>query len=249
MKKTNKILLIFVTSLLLLSGVTCGVLYSKGWLHRIYKASDKAYEITETKHNYKIETLEDGTICFVPENPESSFVFYPGGMVDYISYSPLMDKLASNNILCVLLKPKTNIPMFDIKEAEGKTDNYTDISEWYIGGHSMGAFLSSAYVYDHISDFKGIILLGGYSSKDLSNSDLKALCIYGSLDGTMNRDKYEENKKYLPSNYEEVIIEGGCHSYFGDYGIEGEDSKPTIIQEKQIEITCDKIVEFIKKDN
>lgn len=248
-KKNKKIITIIIVSLLLITGVTCGVLYSKGWLHKIFKASDKAYEILETKHNYIIETLEDGSICFEPDKPESGFVFYPGGMVDYISYSPLMDKLASNNILCVLLKPKTNVPMFDVKEAEGITNNYPNVSEWYIGGHSLGAYLASEFVFDNINDFNGIVLLGGYSAKDLSNSNLKALCVYGSLDGVMDRQTYKENIKFLPSNFEEVIIDGGCHSYFGDYGIEGEDVIPTISQEKQIEITSEKIIEFINNNN
>ncbi|MDO4940724.1 MAG: alpha/beta hydrolase [Erysipelotrichaceae bacterium] len=245
MKKNKKTILIILVSLLIVASISCGALYYKGILRKTYKGSDEAYKILEEEHDYQIETLEDGSLCFVPNNPKAGFIFYQGGFVDHKSYSSLMDKLANNGILCILLKANFDMPLFDPNVADAKRDYFPNVSDWYIGGHSMGAYVSTEYLEKHVDDYKGLILLAGYPAKDLSNTNLKALSIYGSLDGVMNKTKYEENKKYLPRDYQEIVIEGGCHSYFGDYGLAPEDLEPTISQEEQIEQTLNAILEFI----
>ena len=60
----------------------------------------------------------------------------------------------------------------------------------------------------------------------------------------MNREKYDENKPNLPEDFEEFVIEGGCHAYFGMYGEQDGDGDATISVEKQIEITAEAILEF-----
>jgi hypothetical protein len=40
---------------------------------------------------------------------------------------------------------------------------------------------------------------------------------------------------------EEVVIEGGCHSYFGSYGMQEGDGTPTITREQQMEETVEAI--------
>ena len=57
----------------------------------------------------------------------------------------------------------------------------------------------------------------------------------------MNRDKYDEYRSNLPSDLIEVVIEGGCHAYFGMYGAQEGDGTPTISNEEQIFLTADHI--------
>ena len=75
------------------------------------------------------------------------------------------------------------------------------------------------------------------------SDDAKVLSIVGSLDGVLK--SYEESKKYLPSNFKEVVIDGGNHSGFANYGEQAGDNKATISQEEQQEITVEAIVGFV----
>lgn len=90
--------------------------------------------------------------------------------------------------------------------------------------------------------YKGLVLLGSYSTADLSQTDLDVLSIYGSEDEVMNREEYDENKSNLPDDYTEIIIDGGCHAYFGMFGKQDGDGTPTITNEKQIRLTVENIV-------
>jgi pimeloyl-ACP methyl ester carboxylesterase len=154
----------------------------------------------------------------MPENPVVGFVFYPGGKVEYSAYKPLMEACASRGIACVIVKMPFNLAVFDVNGAEGITDMYPEISEWYIGGHSLGGSMAASYISENSDEYKGLVLLGSYSTADLSEKKIEVLSVFGSEDKVMNKEKYNESKINLPANFEEVIIEGGCHAYFGMYG-------------------------------
>ena len=63
--------------------------------------------------------------------------------------------------------------------------------------------------------------------------------IYGSEDGVLNQESYKKYRENLPAEVEEVIIEGGCHAYFGDYGAQDSDGEATITREKQLQLTVE----------
>ena len=69
--------------------------------------------------------------------------------------------------------------------------------------------------------------------------------MYGSEDNVLNQEKYEKNKKNLPKNFYEYEIEGGCHSYFGMYGLQNGDGVPSIENDEQIILASDYIVGII----
>lgn len=214
-------------------------LYSKGWIHKTFEAGEVAIGVLS-------EAESQEPLAYIPDDPDAGVIFYPGGMVDYLAYAPLMEKLESQNIAAIMLKTKTGLPMFESGLAEGVKDEYPNIDKWYIAGHSMGGIAAASFLAEHPEDFEGLILLASYTTKDISDLDKKALLIYGTEDGVMNHEMYEENKGLLPS-YEEYIIEGGCHSYFADYGLKGEDTKPSISPQKQWTLTAGKIVEFVNR--
>ena len=136
---------------------------------------------------------------------------------------------------------------FDINAAEGIQAQYPEIENWYIGGHSLGGAMAASYVSDHADKYNGLILLGSYSTADLSNSNLNILSIYGSEDKILNQEKYSDNKSNLPNDFTEIIIEGGNHAQFGMYGIQEGDGIPTISNSKQIELTATYIINNITK--
>jgi len=123
---------------------------------------------------------------------------------------------------------------------------YPEIDSWYMAGHSLGGVVAAQYSNENKTDIKGVILLGSYSSTNLKGTGIKTLLIYGSEDKVINIKNYEKCKGNLDSDYVEKVIQGGCHSYFGSYGIQDGDGTPTISNEEQITITADAIADFIK---
>lgn len=183
----------------------------------------------------------DGTVVFAPEGATKGLIFYPGGKVEHTAYVPLMQACAENGILCVLVEMPFHLAVLDINAADGIQKEYPAIEEWYIGGHSLGGSMAASYLADHAEDYEGLILLGSYSTADLSETDLAVLSVFGSEDRVMNREKYEEYKSNLPGDFSEYVIDGGCHAYFGMYGAQDGDGTPTMTNEEQIRVTVEQI--------
>ena len=62
----------------------------------------------------------------------------------------------------------------------------------------------------------------------------------------MNKKKYDESQAKRPANFTEYVIDGGCHAGFGMYGAQKGDGTPAISTVEQIELTADKISEFVE---
>lgn len=189
----------------------------------------------------------NGNIVFEPDGATTGLIFYPGGKVEHTAYIPLMQACAENGILCVIVEMPFNLAVFDVNAADGIQKEYPQIENWYIGGHSLGGSMAASYLEKNAEDYEGLILLGSYSTADLSDTDLDVLSVYGSEDKVMNREKYDENKSNLPTNFTEIVIDGGCHAYFGMYGAQDGDGKPSITNEEQIYRTAELIAELVCK--
>ena len=185
------------------------------------------------------ETTEEGDRVFGAKDADVGFIFYPGGKVESLAYVPLMRALTEKGVLCVLVEMPFHLAVFDMDAAEGIPQQYPEIERWYIGGHSLGGSMAAAYVSECPDAFEGLVLLGSYSTADLAETDLQVLSVYGSEDQVLNRENYEESKKNLPRDFEEVILEGGCHANFGMYGAQKGDGTPTMTREEQITLTAD----------
>jgi dienelactone hydrolase len=156
-----------------------------------------------------------------------------------------MAALAEKGVLCVLVEMPFNLAVFNMNAADGVTDRYPEVDMWYIGGHSLGGAMAAAYVADHSDEYDGLVLLGAYSTADLKGTGLDVLSVFGSEDKVMDREKYDESKSNLPDGFAEIIIEGGCHAYFGMYGVQDGDGEPKITNEEQIYITADAVYEMM----
>lgn len=193
-------------------------------------------------------TREGSTLIVSPENPENiraGLIFYPGGKVEYTAYAPLLSELAGNGIYCVLVKMPCNLATLDYKAAGKIIAAHSGISDWFIGGHSMGGVAAAMYLEEHVSDFRGLFLLGSYSIKDLTGSGLAVISVYGENDGVMNRGNYGKYISMLPEGFEELVIPGGNHAYFGSYGEQKGDGTATISPAEQQAITAGAILSWI----
>lgn len=209
-----------------------------------YRADDEAIMAFSTMSKVQVQYGSD-MVVFGDEKSDIGFIFYPGGKVEYTAYEPLMAACSEKGMLCVLLKMPFNLAVLDINAAEDITGQFPQISHWYIGGHSLGGSMAAAYGEDHYDKLCGVVLLGAYSTADLSETGLAVLSVYGSEDGVMNREKYDKYRSMLPEDMREIVIEGGCHSGFGMYGTQAGDGEPSITADEQINITADAIYQFL----
>ena len=190
---------------------------------------------------------DDGCIVVLPEEvSDKALIFYPGGKVEYSAYIPLLEELASRGIVCFLPKMTFNLAILSPNKADEIIKEHKEINTWYIGGHSLGGAAASIYASKHQDAIDSLLLLASYSTKDISDSKIDVISIYGSEDGVLNYDSYEKYKKNLPLSAKEVIIKGGNHSGFGFYGPQKGDNDSAISKAQQIEETVAAIMSFIE---
>lgn len=235
MKKHKKLIITLgaVTSVLLAVFISWAI-----YVNDYYHAEDTAIAAMAGTHNYTVEEYGEN-IAFIPPKPVAGLIFYPGGKVEHTAYSCLMAEFAKEGVLCVLVEMPFRLAVLDMYAADGIQDNFHEIERWYIGGHSLGGAMAASYISEHTGEFEGLLLLGAYSTADISDSGLSVISVYGSEDKVLNMEKYEGNREKLPSGFTELIIDGGCHSYFGNYGHQYGDGEPNISMEEQVGQTVD----------
>jgi len=188
--------------------------------------------------------VQDNMTIFMPavdteivEN--TGIIFYPGGKVEASAYVPLLLKLAEEGIPCILIEMPMHLAVFHIDAADAVYDHFPEIENWYLVGHSLGGAMSSKYAENNYKKLSGLVLLGAYP---LNDADVETIVIYGSEDVGLNMEKLEG----FENQYE---IEGGNHSYFGNYGenrsSQKRDGDTSISQEEQQNQTVDIIIHFI----
>ena len=168
-------------------------------------------------------------------------MLFRSGKVEHTAYVPLMRELAKRGVCCVLCKMPFRLAVFGLHAADGAREALPDVERWYIGGHSLGGVIASSEIAAHKGTYEGLILLGSYATKDLSGEPVRALSICGSEDRVLNREQYEKNRRNLPADLKEIVLDGGCHAYFGMYDAQDGDGEPAISNAEQIRRTAEEI--------
>lgn len=182
---------------------------------------------------------EDNLIIMTPDHPDGrGFVFYPGGKVQAIAYIPLLEKLKGEGITCVLVKMPFNLAVLNANAANGVYDQVPGVQEWYIGGHSLGGAMASAYAQNNTDKVRGLILLGAYIYGDVDPGD--ALTVYGSEDRVMDRSKIDYTQNI-------VVVAGGNHAQFGNYGKQAGDGEAGISSDEQQAAAVQAILGFMQQ--
>lgn len=240
MKKRAKVILAVCLAFLLILGIG-GYAYVSDY----YRADEVAVAAMAYQAD-DVQIKEDGNVTwFVPKELTAGLIFYPGGKVEHTAYAPLLWACAEKGLLCALVRMPGNLAVLDANAADGLQEKHPEVTTWYIAGHSLGGAMAANYAAAHSDDYSGLILLAAYSTKDLTQTFLRVLSVYGSEDGVMNRESYKKNWTNLPVDTTEVILEGGCHAQFGSYGSQDGDGTPTISGDEQIRQTAEAIVAFI----
>lgn len=229
MKKRLKIILI---SLLLLPVILGGgfLVYASDY----YRADETANAILQSG---QAQVRDDMIILRPEEMGGSALIFYPGAKVEYTAYLPILEKLRQNGIASVLMKMPFNMAIFSVNAADKAFDELSGIDHWFIGGHSMGGAMASSYAAGHQEKVKGLVLLGAYIYGDVAPKD--ALTVYGTLNADL--------EKHIDYTDNVVIIQGGNHAQFGNYGEQKGDLRALISREEQQDIAVQAILSFIRE--
>ncbi len=230
MKKILKITAISLLLLMLVSTVAFFV-----WAGEYYKADQKAISLLE---NENVEQHDRYTVISPEGEAETGIIFYPGAKVEAIAYLPILQKLADEGYLCILVEMPFNLAFFDSSAADGAYELASEIDNWYISGHSLGGGMAADYAQNNAEKIEGLILMGSYIYGDYPPE--KSLTIYGTFNSNLEKGiDYTENI---------VVIEGGNHAQYGNYGKQDGDPDATITAEEQQDITVDAIVNFIENN-
>ena len=105
---------IFITITLIVLILTIIVGSCAVYVGDYYRADHNAIDAFLPLNSVSIETSDNGTMVFKPQNASTGFIFYPGGKVEYSAYQPLMAACAQQGILCILVKMPFNLAVLDI---------------------------------------------------------------------------------------------------------------------------------------
>jgi pimeloyl-ACP methyl ester carboxylesterase len=205
-----------------------------GWASFPLGPGPDALQAMQSDSMVSVEKIQGWTV-FMPANgqAETGFIFYPGGRVDYRSYAPVLKPLAEQGYMVVLMPMPLSLAVFAPDKAAEVFPAFPDIQNWAIGGHSLGGAMAARYCYQHPGEVKGLALWASYpaDTDSLADRDLSVLSIFGSQDGQAEKLAAADN--LLPADTNWVIIEGGNHAQFGDYGLQPGDGKAEISPRQQ----------------
>lgn len=183
--------------------------------------------------------VQDNLHVVSPATPsKTALIFYPGAKVESIAYLPILKKITNQcGITCILVKMPFNMAIFNSNAADKIISQFPETKNWYISGHSMGGAMASSYASKNPDKVKGLILLGAYVYGSYPAKN--ALTVYGTFNTSVaEKINYTDNI---------VVIEGGNHAQFGNYGRQKGDPDATISSEQQQDIAVKAIKEFLLK--
>lgn len=220
------------------------------YLGDFYRADTNA--VNALVSNEQVRVVETGdAIMFFPLDSETTtgLIFYPGGKVAPQAYAPLIRKVAENGMVAVIAKMPFNLAVLNQDAASNvmAMNEVSMVNNWYIAGHSLGGSMASDYAVKYPHLVKGVILMGAYPNQSPEATGLAYLSITGSEDLIVNRDSFAA--AIWPDMTEFETIEGGNHSYFGDYGLQEGDSAGTISRNQQQQMTVLWIDSFVRGTN
>ncbi|MFO7792182.1 MAG: alpha/beta hydrolase [Candidatus Saliniplasma sp.] len=217
----------------------------------------EALEALESDENVTVTEEEDDldSITFEPvdEDPVVGMAFGAGGDVDPRAYAPAARAVAEEGYFVVLFYPGTGMP--DGGPFGDVIENYPEIENWSVGGHSNGGM--NACEYFDVEEPDGLHLWAAYPSPgfigvgetDLSDKEGEFVSIYGTNDGVTTLDDIEDSEERLPEDTEFVEIEGGNHAQFGWYGEQDGDNEADISREEQQNLTINATLDHLNDIN
>lgn len=180
-------------------------------------------------------------------NSSRGILFYPGALVAPGAYIPLAELLAAETqSVTIIVTMPFDLAVLAPAKALRVMKEFPEITEWYIGGHSLGGAMAARLTYDNPDTFTGLLLFAAYPAKsnNLSASEIPVLSISAEYDGLATTEKIQASRSLLPEAAVFVEVSGGNHAGFGNYGVQKGDGAASITPEVQWELTSQAVKEF-----
>lgn len=174
---------------------------------------------------------EDWLVYSVNPEPETGLVIYPGGKVEPEAYGRLASDLSEQTDALVVIVPMPlDLAVLGSGRGERVVAAYPNVQTWAIGGHSLGGTMAAAQAFDNPQLWSGLFLLASYpqDKHDFSPRETPVISIIGDRDGLISQSRWQESLELLPDSAVRVVIEGGNHAGFGDYGAQEDDRAASI---------------------
>ncbi len=184
-------------------------------------------------------------------SPSVGIVLYPGGHVDYRSYSTLARDLAAEGYLVVVPPMPLSLAVLAPNRADRVIAAHPEIGRWILSGHSLGGAMACTYASSNSGTVDALALLAAYpaGSADLSGQRIAVVSLLGTRDTVVSRSTWDGAKSLLPSSTTYTMIEGGNHAQFGSYGPQPGDSAATITAARQRAETVEAVRRLVAPDS
>ena len=207
-----------------------------------YRAGDAARHALPDRDAIPVG-LNTSARFFDGPGEDTALIFYPGAKVEAAAYAPLLSKIAAGGTDCYLVEMPLHFAFFGVDASDPIIETHS-YAHWVLAGHSLGGVAASGYAHAHTDSVAGLVLLASYPADETGNMPL--LSIYGDRDGVLNHDSYEKSRVFWPEDAEELVIPGGNHAQFGDYGPQRGDGEAAITQDEQQTQTAQAILHWIQ---
>ena len=231
----GKIKIAIIVVVLLIVGY--GIFYINDYYH----AEKSATDCLNGSDDVNVSRISSGLFVDGKGN-DTALIFYPGGKVEYSAYLPMLCRLAGEGVDCYLVEMPFNIAFLGANSADDIMAN-SSYDHYFIAGHSLGGVTASSYV-NETNKTDGLILLAAYPTGEIHKP---VLSLYGSNDGVLNKEKYDEAKPLVKGNFTEHVIDGANHAQFGNYGNQSGDNPANITAENQQKQSVVEIINFINQ--
>lgn len=241
MKKFVKWGLISIAVLVLIS---FGAFYV--WSQMTYGPSDELLEQVDVE-----SILVDGDVIIRADGEsKGGIILYPGAKVENTAYSYYGKSLAESGYDVFIPSFTLNFALFNTNISSIIMKNNTEITKWYVGGHSLGGVAAAMFAKKHPELVEGVIFLASYPNEgsNLAESDLKVLSLYAELDGLTQLRDIEASKALLPEHTHFVEIAGGNHAQFGMYGEQPGDFRAKISTMEQQHQLINETIDWLENN-
>ncbi|MBL8968893.1 MAG: hypothetical protein JNG85_17955 [Spirochaetaceae bacterium] len=179
----------------------------------------------------KVESSSLG-LSFLPLSgaKDLGLAFYQGARVPPEAYAYLGRAAAAAGYPVVILKTPLNFAVFAPGKAAAAAAALPQVRRWVLGGHSLGGAMAAVRAAKAPESVAGLLFLGAYpgGGTRLSGAAFPVLSISATNDGLATPAKVAAGRKNLPQAARHVVVAGGNHAQFGEYGPQGGDGAADI---------------------